>query len=66
MKKAIAVILGITMTFGIFAVPNNYIAQSLPTASAYTVKINDCKFEYDLDTVNDVTTAKIKKSTCTR
>lgn len=53
MKKAIAVILGITMSFGSLALPNKGIKESLPTASAAKVEYEGRKFVYDIEIRND-------------
>lgn len=46
MKKAIAVILGITMAFGALALPAGVYRDQFSTASAYSVEYNGCKFYY--------------------
>ena len=53
MKKTIAVILGITMSFGSLALPNKGIKESLPTASAAKVEYEGRKFVYDIEIRND-------------
>jgi hypothetical protein len=61
-KKAIAVVLGITMTFGALMLHEKTIGNSFTAASAHTYEVDGCVYTYNIEVERDVTTLVITKA----
>lgn len=59
LKRAIAVILGITMAFGALMLPDSAVKDEFSAVSAYTYDSGDCIFNYLFETDRDVKTLVI-------